>query len=203
MIIGASDDGLALIDRARRLAPGRPHYAIWQAQFLVTRGEFESARTLLAPVVDSWFPKDAREYARRVMDQAVAADRARTTNTAAATRPAGGSKRGPSPSAGPVVRIFRDVQPGEQRTEATLERIECPRDAVILHVRVGNRAARYMADRLDDVEFLSHRDDLTGPIQCGARSSADRIYLTWRPSAAGAPFDGTAVAVEFLPRERK
>jgi hypothetical protein len=103
------------------------------------------------------------------------------------------------PTRGIVVPLFRELQPGEQRLEATFERIECPRYGVVLHVRVGDRLARYTAPDLDAVEFLTYRDDSGGPVQCGPRISNERIYLTFRPSHPGA-FDGLVVAVEFLPR---
>jgi hypothetical protein len=105
----------------------------------------------------------------------------------------------PGSSTSDVVPLLRQLQPGEQRVDALLERIECPRNGVILHVRIGDRAARFPADSLEAVEFLTFRADRTAPVQCGNRVPPERVYLTFRP-ATDAGFDGTAVAVEFLPR---
>jgi hypothetical protein len=198
MVLGPGDEGLALIRQARTLAPGRAHYAVWQAQFHSVRGEFDSARALLGPLMSAAFPRETREYARKVMSLAVKAEEARTRADSRASRDGRGGDS-PSPS-GFVVPLFRELQPGEQRLEADFERIECPRDGIILHVRVAGRPARYAADAFDAIEFLSHRDDLTGPVQCGPRVPPTRIYLTWRPSSGPTAFDGIAVAVEFLPR---
>ena len=200
LIAGPSDEGLALIRRARELAPGRTHYAIWQAQFHSARGEFGDARALLAPLMSSWFPKETRDYARRVMGEAVTAEAARGRN--ADGRAAGNANPAPRPASarpGVAVPLFREIRPGEARLEATFERIECPRSGVILHFRIAGRSARYEAARLDAVEFLSHRLDPMGPVRCGMRVPADAVYLTWRPAPAAAS-DGIVVAVEFLPR---
>ncbi len=199
MIVGPSDEGLALIKEARRLAPGRADYTIWQAQHHSVRGEFTAARELLAPLLSPWFPKETRDYARSVMGDAVTAQqaRARAADTAAAVRRDPARTERPS---GVVVPLFRELQPGEQRLEATFERIECPRDGLILHVRIGDRPARYTAKTFDAVEFLSYRDDLTGPVQCGPRVPPDKVYLTWRPATGDTAVDGIVIAVEFLPR---
>jgi hypothetical protein len=199
LIVGPGDEGLALIRRARQLAPGRTHYAIWQAQYHSVRGEFASARELLAPLMSLWFPQETRDYARSVMAQAVTAEQART-------RAAHGSGRGgpaaslPRPSSGLFVPLFRELQPGEQRLEGSFERVECPRDGLIVHLRVAGRPARYAAESFDAVEFLSYRETREAPIRCGPRVPPDRVYVTWKPSTGPAAFDGILVAVELLPR---
>ena len=57
--------------------------------------------------------------------------------------------------------------------------------------------ARFRAEALDRVEFVSYREKSEGSVACGGRTPPDRVYLTARPG----PLDGTAVAVEFLPRK--
>ncbi|HJR60624.1 MAG TPA: hypothetical protein VJ813_14535 [Vicinamibacterales bacterium] len=200
MVLGPGDEGLALIERARALAPGRAHYAIWQAQFHSMRGEFASARALLGPLMSTAVPSETREYARNVMSQAVTAEQARTRSAARTGGATDSPGDPPRFATGFVVPLFRELRAGEQRLEAAFERIECPRDGLILHVRIGGRLARYSAATFEAVEFLSYRDDLTGPVRCGPRVPPDRIYLTWRPATGQAGSDGIAVAVEFLPR---
>jgi hypothetical protein len=196
MIIGPGDAGLALIKEARRLAPGRAHYAIWQAQHHVVRGEFSEAQALLAPLRSAWYPQETRDYAGAVMSEAAAAEQARAVTKAATHRTEAARKAPP----GIVVTLFRELRTGEQRVEATFERIECPRDGVILHVRIGERRARFTASALEALELLTYRDDPAGPVGCGSRDPLDRIYLTWRPAAGDASVDGIAIAIEFLPR---
>jgi hypothetical protein len=200
LIEGPSDKGMALVKRARELAPGRPHYAIWQAQFHSVRGEFQEARTILAPMLSPRFPEETREYARTVMSEAVSAQQARERTAPRKSSSSPGSPLDAELASGVVVPLFREVGPGEQRIEARFERIECPRRGVILHVSVGDRTARFTASSLEAIEFLTFRGDRTAPVLCGPRAAPERIYLTFRPSADTKGFDGTAVAVEFLPR---
>lgn len=198
MVLGPTDDGLALIQRARALAPGRPHYTIWQGQYHSTRGEFTAARALLAPLMSSLYPSAIREYARSVMGQAARLELSRTAPPAAGGDPADSR---PRPRTGGIVMpVFRERTGDEQRVEGVFERIECGRTGVTLHVRVAGRESRYTAASLADVEFLTYRDDLEGKVGCGPRSPADVVYITFRPAASDAGADGIAVAVEFLPR---
>lgn len=198
MVLGPTDEGLALIQRARTLAPGRPHYAIWQGQYHSTRGEFPAARALLAPLMSSLYPSTIREYARSVMGEAARRELSRTSPPVAGGDPAGGRPR--PRTGGTVIPVFRERTGDEQRVEGVFERIECGRTGVTLHVRIAGRVSRYTAASLADIEFLTYRDDLEGEVGCGPRSPADVVYLTFRPAASGAATDGIAVAVEFLPR---
>jgi hypothetical protein len=155
LVLGPGDEGLATIKRARELAPGHEHYAIWQAQFHLDRREYADARKLLAPLMSPVFPRDIRDYARSIMGRTVTAEQA-------ATRRAASGDPAPTPAerpaqAGEMQWVFRVLQPGELRIEGTLERIECPRIGIILHVRHGDRTMRFTADKFDAIEFLTYR----------------------------------------------
>lgn len=201
LIKGPSDDGVALLERARKLAPGRPHYTIWLAEFYSVRGEFVQARGLLAPLMSPWFPPETRDYARTVMGTAVTAEQARARTTQArASGHADPARPSLVEKPGYVVPLFREIQLGEHRLEAIFERVECPRDGVILHVKIAGRAARFTATLLGAIDFLSYREDLSGPVQCGVRTPPDKIYLTFRPALNQDALEGIVVAVEFLPR---
>ena len=96
----------------------------------------------------------------------------------------------------PGTPAFRTVRKGERRVEGLLQRIVCSPRHVEFVVRLPNRVGRFRAPALDRVEFISHRPDIGGAVECGGRTPPDRVYIT---SRAG-PLDGTAVAVEFLPK---
>ena len=197
LLAGPGDAGVALLGRARTLAPARHHYAIWLAQFHASRGEFAAARQLLAPLLSPLLPAEIREYARTEMGRTVGMEEARRR---ALQQQSARNASGWSDAAGVAVPLYREVQPGEQRMEGTFERIECPRGRVILHVRAGDRVLRFTSGNFDAVEFLSYRSTPQPPIRCGQRPAGDHVYLTWRPAPARAALDGIAVAVEFLER---
>jgi hypothetical protein len=94
--------------------------------------------------------------------------------------------------------VYREVQPGEQRVEGLLLRVDCPRERpVIFAVKVKERVSMYQASRLDAVEYIAHTPDFKGPMTCGGRMPGDPVMLTWK--AVGS--SRRVVAVEFLPRK--
>lgn len=210
---------LAAIRRARTLAPGRDSYAFIEAHIQTELGQFSAARDVLGPMMSPAFPPQTRDHARTLManvvraEQASARQQARSGERAAAeagdrgTAEAGdrGAAQAERPADNRVlVPEYRPVGAGEQRTEGTLERIECIRDGVVLHVRSGDRTLRFHARALDAIQFLTYRDDLKGSVACGPRTPPDRVYVTSLAAAATALAargpDGQAVAVEFLPK---
>ena len=208
LLLGSGDEGLATIQKARELAPGREHYAVWQAQFHLERGEYAAARGLLGPLMTTWYPQHIRDYARSVMGQAVAREQAEArqeeqrkmladqrARTGDPAPPPGGDRPA---RAGEVQWVYRELQRDEQRIEGLLERLECPRSGVVLHVRQDGSSRRFTAAAFEKIEFISYRDDLSGAINCGARTPPDRVYVTFVADPAKTS-DGRVIAVEFLP----
>jgi hypothetical protein len=51
---------------------------------------------------------------------------------------------------------------------------------------------------MQDVDFITYRDDLAGSVGCGPLKEPLPVYVTWKPgSEEGAK---TAIAIEFLPK---
>jgi hypothetical protein len=94
---------------------------------------------------------------------------------------------------------YRKLLDGEQRTEGLLERVECSRRGITLHVRSDEGSLRFSAPRFEAIDFISYRDDI-GRITCQPRDPAEPVYVTWRRPVAPA-VDRIAIAVEFLPKK--
>ena len=103
------------------------------------------------------------------------------------------------PGSSPDVKpIYREVKSGEERVEGLLQRVDCPyRRPVTFWVKLKDRVGKYQAPRLDAVEYIAHSADFKGPMTCGGRTPADRVYLTWKSEGNVT----RVVAVEFLPRK--
>lgn len=103
------------------------------------------------------------------------------------------------PDAAPQTKtIYRPLQPGEQRVDGLLRRIECPPGRPVTFIlQLKDKPAKYSAPRLDAVEYIAHTSDFRGPVSCGGKTPPDHVYLTWK--AIGGV--DRAVAVEFLPRK--
>jgi tetratricopeptide (TPR) repeat protein len=104
---------------------------------------------------------------------------------------------------GDVSFVLRQVGPGEERVHGLLIRIECTPSEVRVHVRADDdRAIVAAAKRMEDVELTQFLDDKTFTIGCGVRATPDTVLLTWRRDDPPVPGRaGTAVAIEFLPKD--
>jgi tetratricopeptide (TPR) repeat protein len=193
------DESLATIRQARQSAPGREDYTLLESYIRARRGEYAAARALLDPLLTPIYSAGTRTHAQSMLDQIAQFERSAADYVAKleGRLPAPAS---PQPSSVENYRRrLRALQPGEQRSEGLLERIECSQSEVILHVRLDEDVAPFIAPTLNAVLFISHRDDLRGPITCGLRTPADPVAIVWRAAEAGGD-NRHAVAVEFLPK---
>ena len=194
--------------RARTLAPGRVDYAFLEATLHMMRRDYVNAREVLGPMMSGRYPEDVRDHARLLMGQTVSLERREreylerpneaTPPPDAAATPTGASDVPDEPTMRPIYRV---LQAGEQRTEGMLDRIACGPRGATLELRSEGALLKFDVPRLDAVEFISYRKSLTGAVNCGARTPADHVYVTWR-DAGGTPegVKGRAVVVEFLPK---
>ena len=190
---------LQTIRRARTVSPGREDYILIEAFVLMRLGDYVAARQRLTPLTA---PRHSARYPR---------ERRRGPRTGDAARARGGRLRGAA--RGPETRdraprrprreapVYRRLEPGEHRVEGLLERIDCTAKEVVLEVNVAGTTERFVAESLNAVAFISHRDDLRGMIACSPRTPPDRVYVTWRP-ADSAVKPRQVIAVEFLPLPR-
>ena len=158
-------------------------------------GQFAAARRLLEPMTSAAIRADIRDHALAVLRNLERQEQYATSRQARLSAEVGSANQ-------PIIPEYRSVKPGEQRTEGFLERIECGRNQVVLHVRAGGRALKFEARTLEAVEFLTFRANQAGLIVCGPRTPPDAVYLTWRPFPAPSALstsDCEAVAVEFIP----
>lgn len=199
----------AALENARRLAPGRLDYVFLHARVLASQREFRAARDVLSPLMSQAYPPEIREPARSLMGYIVTVEQASASRSAAPapadfTAPDAGPAAPPPPPAADarrsessVMPVLREQQPGEQRVEGVLERIECASASAVFHLRMSGVVVRIAAPRMQDVDFITYRDDLKGSVGCGPLKEPMRVYVTWRPGAASTK---VVVAVEFLPR---
>jgi hypothetical protein len=94
--------------------------------------------------------------------------------------------------------VYRTLEPGEQRLEGELERIECGAGgAVIFHLRTADGPARADAPQIAKVDFITYRDDVSGSVTCGVLPTPLPVYVAWRPGS-GPGDTKIAIAIEFV-----
>jgi tetratricopeptide (TPR) repeat protein len=194
------DEALEHIQQARTLAPGREDYAFEEAHVRLSRREFAEARAVIGPLLSMRYHTSIRERARSLMAQVVRVESAvRAQPSPSADAAAAVDLDGTPHEKLALQPVYRKLQAGEQRTEGMLERIECTRRGIVLHVRTGDAEARFTAPRFEAIDFITYRSDGTLKVTCQPRIPADAVYVTWRPPVAPAT-DAIAIAVEFLPQ---
>jgi hypothetical protein len=197
------DQALRDIKLARQLAPGRDDYAFEEAHVHLQRREFAEARAVLGPLLSPQYNATMREHARNLMGQVVSVESALKQPDAQAARETRDAT--PAVDRDPDTREiilqpgYRKLLDGEQRTEGLLERVECSRLGITLHVRTTQTTARFSAPRFEAIDFISYRDDI-GQITCHPRVPPDPVYITWRAPVAPA-VNRIVIAVEFLPKK--
>jgi tetratricopeptide (TPR) repeat protein len=201
-------DARASIERAVELSPGVATYRIRRADIIALQGQYEEAKKVLqeiAAVTSDPVASDAASATLESMDRRRRRDAVDAAAAAAGT--AGDDHAGipggarASDDADRVMPDLRKLRQGELRDWGLLVRIDCSAAEVRFEVRGGDRTVVATARRMEDIELISYLNDKDFTIACGPRAHPDVVYLTWTLGAAESEQrDGTAIAVEFLPR---
>jgi hypothetical protein len=93
--------------------------------------------------------------------------------------------------------LYRRLQPGEQRDQGLLRRINCPgRGPVTFVVKQKDAVVQYTAPQLTAVDFIVYRKDFRGPVTCQGFGDGEPVYVTWKPDGKAR----RAIAIEFRPK---
>lgn len=202
----------AAAERAAELGPGREEYRLLVAQIALRQGDRAAAREAIGTLAARASRLEMVQRARTILAEvakaesaAVAEARASEPNEASPPR-ADAPGAGGGASGGGYELMLRVTASGEQRGLGRVASIECGPLGVVFYVTLGGRNVRLFARAFEAVEFITYRDSVGGSVACGAQTSLDHVFVTWRPPAAattrmGSAYDGEVVAVEMLPRD--
>lgn len=95
-----------------------------------------------------------------------------------------------------VILDLRPVAAGEQRALGLFTGVECRAGTGALVVETGSATLRLAVTKLDQVQFISYRQDSPGSVGCGTFPNAHRVLATYRTQDSGSL---EAVAIELLP----
>jgi FimV-like protein len=163
--------------------------ALMLAEALLRLDDPDRARALLGPVLADG--SDSRKHQAQALLAQLAEARERTGDS-----PPPPSAPPPPPAAknqGLMLQL-RNVQSGEQRTQGTLQAIECGRSGVVVVIATPQGATRASAPSFASIAFVTFRSQAGGAISCGAQAPAPALLTTRQ--------EGTrtiAVALELLP----
>jgi cytochrome c-type biogenesis protein CcmH/NrfG len=197
---------VALMERVVKTSPGREEYRLMLAQALAVNGEYQRASQSLSALASRGSRPEIRDGARkaleRVADARTAALSAGIDRLAAPdpSTPLDDPPRDAMPQ-GAFVPTLRPVQAGEARVAGTFSAVECRAGLIVLQIDTDGGPVRLGVKRLDEVEFLTYRQDSPSSIACGAQRPAFPVLATFRADTpvAGANTPNRAVAIELLP----
>lgn len=198
------EEAAALLAGAQALAPRRADLALMRAQALMLGGRFDEAERLAEPYAtgggDERLRAQAAALAKRI--------RTRREQAAAASREPHELSPGADLPSQPCDMPMRGA-PQQKRLRfegaqvcGRLAEIECADPGVVFRVETADGTTlRLRAEDLRRVRFVTYTTEVkTGPVTCGPRERPDHVLVTYRSRRDDQqPFDGDAVAVEFIP----
>ena len=202
------DEAAVLLAGAQALAPRRADLALMRAHALMLGGRFDEAQRLAEPLAVGGQEERLRAQAAALVKRI----EARRAQAALATREANQLPPGANATTQPCDMPMRGgPQHKRLRFEGAqvcgrLAEIECAQPGVVFRVETAAGATlRLRAEDMRRVRFVTYTTEVkTGPVSCGPRERADHVLVTYRsPRDDQQPFDGGAVAVEFIPEDWK
>lgn len=197
------EEAAELLRRASALAPRRADLGLLHAQALMLGGHLEEAQRLAEVYARADQPGRLREQAAALVKRI-----GERREQAAATRAEPNAL--PPGADAPVQPCDMPTRGGPQHKRLRFEgaqvcgrlaEIECDSAFVVFRVETTAGTLRLRAEDLRGVRFVTYTTAVkTGALTCGPREHADRVLVTYRSRRDDQqPFDGEAVAVEFIP----
>jgi tetratricopeptide (TPR) repeat protein len=194
---GDAARAVTLLERAIALAPDREDYRLFLAEAFIRTRDLDRATTHLGPLIGSAKSEEVRASARRML--AYVAELKQPNRATAGSRPVpGANPRGSGGVSAPpqIIPALRPVSPGEERVLGLFTGVECKAGAGALIVEASGATLRLAAAKLDQVQFISYRQDAPGSVGCGTFPNSHRVLATYKKLANGGL---EAVAIELLP----
>ena len=200
-----ADLAAELLRRATKLAPRRDDLALMLAQAEMLCGRLDEARRLADAYAVGGADERLRAHAAALVSRIEAR---RREAEAVRSRPEEATAGAPAQPCDIPAR----GAPQQKRLRfegaqvcGRLEEIECDGPGVVFRVETEAGTLRLRAEDLRGVRFVTYTTAVkTGRIGCGPRERADHVLVTYRSKRDPAlPFDGEAVAVEFIPEDWK
>jgi tetratricopeptide (TPR) repeat protein len=199
--------------RALALAPAREEYRLGLARILIMLGDTKAARGILGPLAARGATPVVKTTARNYLGVAAQVELARQAgdDVPVPERPPdtpGGPEDSTASTSASASRATADrslvrpavrpVQDGEVRIAGTMTAIECATSSTRIVMQTTDGAVRVRGARLDLIDFVSFRSDITGGISCGLQPQAPAVLVTYRPGRQGDTV-GEVIIVEVVP----
>jgi tetratricopeptide (TPR) repeat protein len=207
------NEAVEQINKAIKLSPGDEQYVFILAQIQMRRSDFNAARKIMVPLANSSSDSRIRATAEGMLKSIASYEKAREEFDRAIAKRREEAANGTLSSAPQQTEVVLDHEAsledalrkpvaGQLRVLGRLKRIECTPKAITFTLQVGEQSLRFSTIKFDDLTITSFTTDVSGELTCGARKAPEHLVLTYVPvKDAKANTDGTAVALEFVPKD--
>jgi len=206
------DESIVLLKKALQLSPGKPEYIFMLGQIYLNKQEFKLARQLLTPLANESSEAEIRSRARAFLDHATAAEAQEERWKKEQAEPAQtgektGSGQGDNLELDPLAYLdeaLRKPAAGEVRAQGTLVRIDCGPKWIVFTIKTADRDLKVQTDALEKISFSTFTESVSGEVTCGLRKNPERVIVIYKPiREPRAKVEGTAISMEFVPKEFK
>jgi tetratricopeptide (TPR) repeat protein len=208
------DESIALIRKALAASPGKEEYSLTLAQLYLQKQDFKAARLALEPLARNGTDAEVRRHAQSLLDQVTSFEK-RMSEFKEETREApprlarkeSTAEDSQEVSLDPLSYLgeaLRKPAAGEVRAQGALVRIDCGAKAIVFTIKTGDRLLKVETTSFEKMDFRTFTETVSGEITCGIRKKEDAVVVTYKLiSVPRAKTDGTAISLEFVPKEFK
>jgi tetratricopeptide (TPR) repeat protein len=209
------DESIGFLKKALALSPGKSEYTFALIQIHLSRQEFKAARQLLEPLAREGEDPDMRRRAQSLLDSLTGLEeREARRKTAESNSAAAGKSKLPGQTQesreveyDPLADLgeaLRKPASGEVRVQGSLVGIDCGPKMIVLTIKTADRMVKVQTAGFEKMGFSTFTETVDREITCGLRKSPEWVVVTYKPTTeARTKNAGTAVALEFVPKEFK
>ena len=205
-------EAIQLLDAALNLRPGNQDYAITLSRVLIAQGTYDSARTVLLPLLDETRDPAVRQEAESILASIAGRREGRgltgegfneiTSTPVEATTMAPSIETSPPAAAPAPVGVaddrvqLRRIVSGEQ-LRGWLSLIDC-RDGLTLTILTEDDSFSFHTRAPERVEFATSTSAVGTELSCGPVDPPMSVVVTYREAPEGSEFLGVPIKVEFV-----
>jgi hypothetical protein len=209
------DESMALIRKALAVAPGKEEYTFTLAQLYLQKHDFKAASLILEPIARNGADSQMRQHAQSLLDQVTAFEKQISGLNESGERepPALNPKARKASEETAEVDIdplsylreaLRKPAADEVQAQGILVRIDCSVKAIVFSIQTAERLLKVQSENFEKLELKAFTNTAGGEITCGVRKNQDVVVVTYKAGAVPrAKTDGTAISLEFVPKEFK
>lgn len=207
------DEGLEMIDKALKIAPGNQWYQIRKAELLMKKNDFSAARLIAQKIIGNAADDQLKLYSINTLnlinnweaqlESAKNIDKDRE-NPAVTERPLSEEeilRLNQIAMRESLIQALRKPQPHERRLTGFIEKADCESNEVIFSFKNNEKIYKIRSNSFTDVILISFTANGAGKqFGCQSQKVGQFAVITYRPNkSVVSNLLGEAISIEFVP----